>query len=165
VHANIAKEMLDTEEKIAASRREWRHSSKFTWSRYPNDGLHFAFQLLIDKLDPWAVLGLHVENYHVTLAGIQSHYRRVVAPHVSERNTLRGRTYGDGVPRLAHVTIAMDMLDTEEKIAACRLLWMFRTVHAWNPYAEPGSSEALVPLATTASKFECIALLVFSMQC
>jgi len=107
---------------------------------------------------------LHPENHHITLAGIESHCLRVVDPHTQERGkTGRGLTYGDRVPTAAHVHEARVMLDTEDKIDACRLVWMFKTVQTWNPYAEPGSSEALIPLATTASKFEYITLLVFSI--
>jgi len=60
--------------------------------------------------------------------------------------------------------MARDMLDIEEKVAASRRKWRYNSKFTWNPYAAVGSLEALLPLATTASKFECIALLAFSMQ-
>lgn len=50
------------------------------------NGAFFADQMARNDLDAFGVLGLHADIASLSMRGIRSHYRKVVMPHVFERN-------------------------------------------------------------------------------
>jgi hypothetical protein len=61
-------------------------------------------------LDPFAVLGLHVDDGRITMRGVQTHFRHAVMRHVFERGLGQVATRGFRVPTWAQVNSARELL-------------------------------------------------------
>ncbi|KAL8688233.1 MAG: hypothetical protein Q9218_005806 [Villophora microphyllina] len=109
-------------------------------------GAYFDEQIRNNEFDPFAVMGLHADIPDLSMRGVRSHYRKVVMPHVFER---QGRVASSGprVPTWRHVNRAREEL-TEHGAAhfqALRIAWSATSVQVWNPFAELGSSAVQLP--------------------
>ncbi len=117
------------------------------------DGSYYDAQSANGTLDPWAVLGLHADDATITTTGIRLHVRQVVIRHVFERNQPHGDTHGPRVPRWVHVNQARDTIVAN--VATSRRQWAGLSVQTWNPFAVPGSPEALQPLGHRSGECLC----------
>lgn len=117
-----------------------------------NNGALFADQIARGVFDPWACFGLHADNPSIDLRAVRLHFHKVVMPHVFERGEAGAKTTAHNVPIWSQVNRARDELSSDQRLHASRIPWRFNSVQVWNPYAVPGSAEAKIPLATTASK-------------
>lgn len=113
-------------------------------------GAHFERQLRAKPnavaLDVFAVLGLPADDPGLTQRGARRHYRLQVARHVYERGETKSPTTDPLVPLWSHVNVAKGKLLDEVTAAEfeyLRELWGVLSVPTWNPFAEPGSAEAL----------------------
>ena len=113
-------------------------------------GSHYERQFRAQEggaaLDVFAVLGLPANNAGLTQYGARKHYLRRVTRHVLERDNAASPTVGPLVPLWSHVNVAKQtLLDdaTPEQFEALRESWSQHSVETWNPFALPGSPEAL----------------------
>lgn len=106
-------------------------------------GVYFAEQMARGDLDVFAVLGLHADLDGLSMRGARSHYRKVVMPHVFERNNAPASS-GPRLPTWVHVNAAKAELLDHGKAHFERLktAWSHRSQQTWNPFAKPGSPEA-----------------------
>lgn len=109
-------------------------------------------QIARGVFDPFACLGLHATFPHLTTRLIRLHFR-VVIKHLFERAAGAALTSACNVPKWGHANRAKDMLSTEDGLRAAISLWAHNSVQTWNPYAEPGSDAAKIPLDTTAGMY------------
>jgi len=106
------------------------------------------------ELNPFQVLCLPEDDFQLTVRGVR-HHRRVVMPHVFERQNGTARTRGFMVPKWSHVNRAIDELLADLK--AARTKWGGQRARwTWNPLAEPGSQAALAPTFRTVRKLHAV---------
>lgn len=119
------------------------------------DGAHYTAQLARgeDYLDVFAVLGLHAAGDQLNSRALRSHFRRIVMPHVFERNATAS-THGPRVPLWVHANKAKEILAgmSEDEFRLFQTAWSGRSQQTWNPWATPGSTEAKV---VPGGRFRC----------
>ena len=114
-------------------------------------GSYFEAQFEAGTLDPWAVIGIAPEDTAFDAASIKTFIKRVVTPHVFERdpNVPHGVTFGPRVPCWRHVNSVRSRFEDDDEVAGARLQWKDVSMQTWNPHARPGSAAAKVPRSAT----------------
>ena len=118
------------------------------------NGSYFTEQLAKGKhdFDPFAVLGLFPDDIFLAQYGARKHCKRVVSRHVDESDGGAAKTTGPRVPLWAHVHMAHELLFgadvSSDLFESRRMQWAPRSTQVWNPYAEPGSTAAKLPLTS-----------------
>jgi hypothetical protein len=108
----------------------------------PGQRYNAAFQP--HDINPFEVVGI-LPSSQLTIDDIRRHIRRVVVPHVFERDQSRGASVGVDVPTWAQVNHARDELLAPGALGPLQRRWRRSTRMHWNPRAAPGSAAALCP--------------------
>ena len=120
----------------------------------PECGAHFELQRRkgIDKLDVFAIVGLHADDHQLDLTKLRSHIIKMIIPHVSERRGTRSMptrvaTSGAKVPTREHVKAAKDIVSerTDSGLRDLQKKWRYKSEQTWNPFEAPNDSRTLVP--------------------
>ncbi|CAF9921013.1 MAG: hypothetical protein ALECFALPRED_001691 [Alectoria fallacina] len=122
------------------------------------NGAYFSMQLANgeDELDVFAVFGLRADRTALDARALRSHFRKVLIPHCFERGTASSaKTQGPEIPTWQIANVAKGILWAQDASSLVRLqeTWIGNpkpSVQVWNPFAEPGSPEYFLPVASKA---------------
>ena len=143
------------------------------------NGAYFSMQLANgeDELDVFAVFGLRADRTALDARALRSHFRKVLIPHCFERGTASSaKTQGPEIPTWQIANVAKGILWAQDASSLVRLqeTWIGNpkpSVQVWNPFAEPGSPEYFLPVASKAKReyslpsFDASMLIRTCMQC